>query len=116
MQRRSDGNAGIAGHHQGRSFRFSPFTSHISRLTKRSASACLRSGSTLQLARLVSPNHQTKITAIADNAGNGNYLEEPLNLGTEQPAVVGVAVVRRRKATAATGTFFDRRRHALEGV
>ena len=93
---------------------FSLLTSHVSQ--KRSASACLRSGGTLQLVRLVSPNHQTKITGIADNVGNGNYLEEPLNLGTEQPAVVGVAVVRRRKTTAATGTFLDRRRHSLEGV
>ena len=53
---------------------------------------------------------------IADYAGNGNYLEEPLNLGTEQPAMVGVAVVRRRKTTAAARTFLDRRRHSPEGV
>jgi len=39
--------------------RIAPLTSHFSQ--KRSASACLRSGGTLQLARLVSPNHQTKL-------------------------------------------------------
>jgi hypothetical protein len=58
---------------------FSPPTFH----KKRSASAYLRSGGTLQLVRLVSPNHQTKIAANAGGAGNGNHLEEPLNLSTE---------------------------------
>jgi hypothetical protein len=93
---------------------FSPLTSHFSQ--KRSASACLRSGGTLQLVRSVSPNHQTKNAANAGSAGNGDHLEEPLNLGTEQPAMVGVAIVWRREATATAGTFFDRCGHSLERI
>jgi hypothetical protein len=58
--------------------------------TKRSASACLRSGGTLQLVRLVSPNHQTKL--FHRNYYRGYALEVPLNLGSEQPAVIGFAV------------------------
>jgi hypothetical protein len=74
---------------------------------------CLRSGGTLQLVRLVSPNHQTKPYPSCACAGRKIQLEEPLNLGTEQPAVVGVAIVRGHKR----GTkFFHRRCHTLQGV
>src|ERR1700741_622769 len=92
---------------------------HLTLITshkKRSASACLRSGGTLQLVRSVSPNHQTKSAAtagITGSAGNGHHLKEPLNLGTKEPAVGGVAVVGGHER----GTeFLHRRRRTLKGV
>src|ERR1700747_2732268 len=94
---------------------FSPLTSHFSQ-KKEVPPLAFESGGTLQLVRSVSPNHQTKSAAtagITGSGGNGHQLKEPLNLGAEQPAGGGVAVVGGHDRGS---EFLDRRCRTLKGV